>query len=101
MTEPIFDNSYGNGLEGLGNYVGILTDGWFASVFISAIWMIMVYVLSKSEWEIPGIVAFATFVSMLLSWIFKLFMPVSDMFIFIQAIILAATIVWAIIANKR
>lgn len=101
MVEPIFDSSYGTGLEGLGNYVGVLTNGFFATTFITSIWIVMVYVLSKSEWDIPGVVAFATFVSMLLSWLFKLFMPVSDMFIFIQAVILGCSVVWAIIANKR
>lgn len=101
MVEPYYNLSYGTGLEGVVNYASVITDGLLPPVFISVIGIIMVYVLSKSEWKMPGIVAFTAFTTLIMSFIFKLVTPVNELFIFGQVIILALSVVWAIISENN
>ena len=101
MTEAYWNSSYGNGLEGILNYSSVLTDGWFSLMFLSAIFIIILYVMSKSEWKMPGIIAFASFVTMILAWTMKLFMVVSEQFIFTLALLLAGSLAWSIISENN
>jgi len=99
--EPYYNiTSDGQGFEGILHYVGDLTNGWFSLTFLSAIFIIMVYVMSKSEWKMPGIIAFASFTTMILAWIMKLFMTVNDSFIFGLAILLAGSVTWSILSEN-
>jgi len=103
MTEAYYTPSVdGIGIEGVLNYTNNLVGGFMSIAFLSAIWIIMIYVLSKSEWKLSSIVSYSTFTVLILSWITKLFMVVSEKFIFALALILALSIVWSILeANKR
>lgn len=101
MTEPYYNASYGNGMEGIVNYVSQLTDGMLPPVFIGVIGVIMMYVLSKSEWKMPGIVAFTSFTCLLLAFMFKLVTPVNELFIYGLALLLAISIVWSIISENN
>ena len=101
MTEILYNSSYGLGFEGFLNYGSQLTDGWFSVAFLSAIWIITVYVMSKSEWKIPGIVSFASFIVLILSWIMKLFMVVNETFIFTLALLLAGSLTWSILSENN
>ena len=103
MTEQFYNLSYGQGLEGVLNYINVgLFDevpGIVMTVFLSVIYAIMLYVLSKSEWKMSAIVAFSTFTILVLSFIVKLFTHVSERFIFVLAIILAGSVVWSMLEN--
>jgi hypothetical protein len=101
MTEPFYNSSYGLGAEGILNYASVLTDGWLSIAFLSALWVIMVYVMSKSEWKMPGIIAFASFITLFMSWIMKLFMVVSEQFIFVIALLLAGSLAWSILSENN
>ena len=101
MVENYYNLSYGTGIEGVLNYSNTLVGGWFSIAFLSAVFIIMTYVLSKSEWKMPGILAFTSFTVLLLSWIMKLFMTVSDTFIFALAIILAGSVAWSILSENN
>lgn len=101
MAIPYYNSSYGLGLEGIMSYSSSLTDGWFSIAFLSALFIIQTYVLSKSEWKMPGIIAFSSFVTLILSWIMKLFMVVNETFIFTLALVLAGSLAWNILAENN
>lgn len=100
MTEPYYNSSYGNGLEGFMNYANILVDGWFVNGFIFAMFVIMTYVMSKSDWRMPGVLSFSFFTCMITAWIFRLFTVVNETLIFALAFGLGLSIVWAVIDRK-
>lgn len=101
--EPYYNLSYGQGAEGVINYinVGLFNEmpGIVMTIFLSVIYGIMLYVLSKSEWKMSANVAFSTFTILILSFIVKLFTHISERFIFVLAIILAVSVVWSILEN--
>jgi hypothetical protein len=100
MVEPYFNSSHGLGMEGLLNYANILTGGWFVNAFLAFIWIVMVYVMSKSDWKLPGVLSYAFFVTLLTAIIMKLFMSVSEYVIFILAVGLAISVGFGIATNR-
>jgi hypothetical protein len=100
MTEPYYNASlHGNGFEGLINYANVLVDGWFVNAFLITMFIISVYVLSKSEWKISGVLSFSFFLCFLTAIIFKIFTAVNEMVIFMIGIGLAGSIFWSIISR--
>lgn len=100
MTEPYFNATlYGNGFEGFLNYANTLVEGWFVNVFIFVMFVISTYVMSKSEWKLPGVLSFSFFLCFITTIIFKIFTTVNEMLIFILAIGLAGSLFWAIISR--
>lgn len=102
MTELYYNPAVdGQGLEGLLNYSNTLTGNWFANSFLAMVFIISVYVGSKSEWKIHTVVSFACFISLLSSFIMKLFMNVNEYIIFLFAIGLGISIFWGVISSER
>lgn len=101
MAVPYYNSSYGNGLEGVMSYSDSLVDGWFSLLFLAAMWIIMTVGLSKSEWKLPGVMAFTSFITLLIAEIMKLFMQVSDKTIFILIIMTAGFAAWSVIDNNK
>ena len=100
--ENYYNSSNGLGFEGLLNYSNTLTDGWFSSIFLLSMWIVMTYVLSKSEWKLTGIVAFSSFVTLMMAMVLKLFTTIPEQVIFILITLIAGSLAWAIIdSNNR
>ena len=58
MPEGYYNISYGQGMEGVLNYVNEITDGFFASFFIIFIFIVSTYTLSKSEWKMNSVLTY-------------------------------------------
>lgn len=96
--EPLFNNSYGRGLEGLMNYTNSgLLEGMFIPGFLAMLWIVGMYVASKSEWKMSNVMAFISLICLLLSWIASAFTVVNGLFIFAFGILTAWGIAWSFI----
>lgn len=87
-------------MEGVLQYTNSLVDNMMGVVFIASLFIIMTYVLSKSEWKMSANVVFSSFVCLLLSWILSLFMEFGEVYIYYLALIFAGSVIWAIIDNQ-
>jgi len=100
MTETYYNAiTDGIGIEGFLNWANLTVDGWMASMFLFFIWLSFVYVGSKSEWKLSGVMAFSFFVCLLAAMIFKVFTTVNLVAIFVIIFGLAASIFWAVISK--
>lgn len=100
MAEPYYNiTEYGQGMEGFLNYANLLVDTWFVNAFLMFVFIVSVYVLSKSEWKLPGVVSFSFFICLITSFIFRLFTVVNPLIIFILIAGLGVSIAWAIISE--
>jgi len=98
MTETYYNAATdGLGIEGFLNWANLTVDGWMASAFLFFIWLSIVYVGSKSEWKLSGIVTFGFFVCFISSMIFKVFTTVNPMAIYLIIFGLAGGIFWMVI----
>ena len=61
MVEPYYNLSYGTGFEGFINYANVIVDGWLVNAFLILIFSLSMFVLSKSEWKMSGILSFSFF----------------------------------------
>jgi hypothetical protein len=100
MTEPYYNVSFGTGLEGVLNYTNSLVGNMMGITFIASLFIIMVYVLNKSEWKVSSNVVFSSFICLLLSWILSLFMEFGEVYLYYLALIFAGSVIWAIIDNQ-
>ena len=98
--EPYYNTSYGTGLEGMVNYTNELVGGFMGVTFIVSIYIIMIYVLSKGEWKMSANLTFTSFICLLLSWILSLFISMPEKFLYLQAIMLAGSVIWSVIENQ-
>jgi len=98
--EPYFNSSYGTGFEGIANYANELADGLMGISFIICLYVVMIYVLSKSEWKMSANIVFTSFTCLMLSWILSLFITISEKMLYILALILAGSVIWSIIENQ-
>lgn len=99
--EPVYNLTYGTGLEGLINYSNLLVDGWFALLFLLFVWVASVYVLSKSEWKLPGVMAFSSALTLFLAWILRTITIVGDRWILLLALATAGFTAWAVLENRQ
>jgi len=98
MTEPYYNvTAHGTGIEGFMNYANVLVDGWMATGFILFIWLSSVYVGSKSEWKLSGVMAFSFFLCLISAMILRLFTIVNETVIFICIFGLGISIFWMVI----
>ncbi len=98
MTEAYYDPTIdGLGIEGFMNWANMTVDGWMATAFLFFIWLSFVYVGSKSEWKLSGIMAFSFFTCLIVVGMFKLFTTVNDLAVYVIIFGLAASIFWAVI----
>jgi len=100
MTEPYYNvTAHGKGIEGFMNYANVLVNGWMATAFIIFIWLSTVYVGSKSEWKLSGVIAFSFFLCLISAMIMRLFTIVNETVIFVCIFGLGISIFWMVI-NK-
>ena len=84
MTEAYYNaTAHGTGIEGFLNYANVLVDGWFATMFIVFIWLSSVYVGSKSDWKLSGVMSFSFFLCLVSAMIMRLFTIVNETVIFV------------------
>jgi len=101
MTEEYFNiTAYGSGFEGIVNYTNHLVNNLLGVSFIFTLFVIMIYVLGKSEWKMSANLVFTSFVCLLLSWIFSLFIVMPEKFLYILAVLLAGSVIWSVIENQ-
>jgi len=98
MTEPYYNLSeHGPGMEGFVNYANVLVNGWLSILFILFIWLATIYVGSKSEWKMSGVMSFAFLLCLISSAILSLFTVVNEILVFIIIFGLGASIFWMVI----
>ena len=98
MTEPYFNvTSHGAGFEGFVNYANVLVDGWLATLFIAFIWLSVLYVGSKSEWKLSGVMAFDFLLCLVSTMIIRLFTIVNETVVFVCIFGLAISVFWMVI----
>jgi hypothetical protein len=98
MAEPYYNaTAHGTGIEGFMNYANVLVDGWMATFFIVFIWLASVYVGSKSEWKLSGVVAFSFFLCLISAMIMRLFTIVNETVIFVCIFGIGVSIFWMVI----
>ena len=101
MTEAYYDAAtHGLGVEGFVNYANVLVDGWMATAFIVFIWLATVFVGSKSEWKLSGVMAFSFLLCLISAMIIRLFTIVNELVIFVCIFGLGASIFWMVIEGK-
>lgn len=98
--EPYYNTSFGTGFEGVLNYTNELVDGMLGVVFIASLFVIMMYVLSKSEWRMSASLVFTSFICMLLSWILSLMIAFNEYYLYAITIIFAGSVIYAVIDNQ-
>jgi hypothetical protein len=99
--EPYYNlTSDGRGLEGIMNYANNLVDGFLGVTFIFSIFVVMMYVLGKSEWRTSANLVYTSFVCLLLSWILTLFIAFPERVLYIETVIFAGAVVWSIIDRQ-
>jgi hypothetical protein len=95
-------SEYGVGLEGFINYANMeLTGGWMISAFLLIFYGLSIYVFSKSEWKLGGIVAFSSFLFFIIGMIAQIFTTVNQMVIFIFFVGILVGMVMTFIENAR
>jgi hypothetical protein len=95
-------SEYGVGLEGFINYANMeLTNGWMISAFLLVFYGLSIYVFSKSEWKLGGIIAFNSFIFFILGMIAQIFTTVNQMIIFIFFVGILVGIVMSFIENAK
>lgn len=91
--EPYYNvTAHGTGIEGFMNYANVLVDGWMVTMFITFIWLSIVFVGSKSEWKLSGIMAFDFLLCLIAAMILRLFTVVNELIIFVCIFGLGASI---------
>ena len=101
MAEEYYNSTFsGQGFEGILNYANSLVNNLLGVAFIFTLFVIMIYVLSKSEWKMSANLVFTSFVCLLLSWIFSLFIVMPEKFLYFLAILLAGSVIWSVIENQ-
>lgn len=99
--EPYYDaTTHGFGIEGFMNYANVLVDGWMAVMFITFIWLATVFVGSKSEWKLSGVLSFSFLLCLVSSMILRLFTIVNELVIFVCIFGLGASIFWMVIEGR-
>jgi len=97
MTEQFYNvTAHGPGIEGFMNYANVLVDGWMATAFILFIWLSSIYVGSKSEWKLSGVMAFSFFLCLVSAMIMRLFTIVNETVIFVCIFGLGIAIFWMV-----
>ena len=76
--EPVYNSSYGLGMEGFMNYANVTTNNLLVPVFLFVIYGLMIYVLSKSKWKTGVSIMFASFISLILGMVAKTFTSFSE-----------------------
>ena len=98
MTELYYNvTADGPGIEGFMNYANTLVNGWMATSFIVFIWLSSIYIGSKSEWKLSGVMAFSFFLSLISAMIMRLFTIVNQTVIFVCIFGLGISIFWMVI----
>jgi len=101
MTQPYYNiTAHGPGIEGFMNYANVLVEGWMATAFVVFIWLITMYVGSKSEWNIKSVLAFSFFISLVTIMIIRLFTVVNEILVFVCIFGLGLS-VFLMIIDKR
>lgn len=100
MTEPIYDSSYGIGMEGFLNYANILVDNFLIPIFLIVVFVALLSVLSRGQWTWGVNIAFTSFVCALLASIALTFTEFSGFFIFIFIIGIGVGIIVSAIENS-
>jgi hypothetical protein len=75
--------TYGQGLEGVVNYVNSIGNNFVIPMFLMIMYGISIYVFSKSDYELGGGIFFISFVFFMMSIIAQIFTAFNQMFIFI------------------
>lgn len=91
----------GFGVEGLVSYANRLTDNWMISIFLLVFYCLSLYVFSKSEWRLGGIVAFTSFFWFLVGMIAQVFTTVNQLIIFIFFVGILVGIVMTFIEKAK
>jgi 4-amino-4-deoxy-L-arabinose transferase-like glycosyltransferase len=91
----------GQGIEGLVDYANRLTDNFMISIFLLLFYGLSIYVFSKSEWKLGGLVAFTSFFFFILSMIAQIFTTINQIVIFIFFIGIIVGIVMTFIENAK
>lgn len=100
MTQPYYNISYGNGFEGLINYVNVGANGLFVYAFTVFIWFASIMVGLKSEWKPASVGVVAFFLATFMLMIFRSFTQVNDLAIIIAIFGTGICAVWAMLTPR-
>lgn len=91
----------GNGMEGFLNFTNRLTDYYMMPIFLVVLYGLAIYVMSKSEWKLGGVVAYVSVFFFIVSWIVQTFTQINQLIIFIFFIGIIVGIVMSFIENAK
>lgn len=92
MADNFYNISYGEGMEGIMNYVNEITNTWFANFFLLFIFIVTLFTLSKSEWKMNSVLTFSFLLIFITSMILRLFLRVNALIMYVAIIGLAITV---------
>ena len=99
---PYFNSSNsGSGIEGAVNYVNSLTNYWMISIFLVVLYILSIYVMSRSEWKLGGSIAWISFIFFIIGWIVQTFTQINQLIIFIFFVGIIVGIVMSFIENAK
>ena len=101
MTIAYYNSSYGQGFEGIINYVNTLTSGWFVNLFIIFIFIATTFTLAKSEWKMANVFAFSFFLIFITAMIFSLFTEVNNYITFVSIIGMGICVFVGIVTKNK
>jgi len=99
---PYFNNSFGNGLEGVIKYANEgVSGGLMIPTFLLVFYALSIYLLSKSEYKLGGSIAFTSLVFFILAMIAQTITLFNQLVIFIFALGIIVGVVLSFIENAR
>ena len=100
---PYFNaSSDGYGLEGLFKYTNnTVTDNWLMPVFLLVMYGVSIYVSSKSEWQLGGVIFFASLLFAVLGMIAQTFVQFNQLVMFGFILGMVVGIVVTFVENAR
>ena len=98
---PYYNVSYGQGIEGFLNYTNGVMDNLLIPIFLFVFYGLSIYVFSKSEWKLGGVIAWTSFSFFILSMIAQTFVTFKQIVIFTFFVGIIVGVVMSYIENAK
>lgn len=100
--KPYYNDSvWGKGIEGFVDYSNSIVDGWMANLFIIVLYIVIIRLLSKSEWKWGPIISYTSFGVLLIGATIKLMTDVHELILIALALMIGVGVIVSFIENSQ
>lgn len=96
-----YNSSYGNGFEGLINWTNTVTDNWFIPAFLMVFYSLSIYILSRSEWKLGGVILFTSFLFFIIGMIMQTVTQFNQLIMFIFTLGMIIGLIISFVENAK